>query len=60
MSTSTASSASFGKRAIAVLILLIAAWIIVKAVIGIAVAVFWAVLVVAAVIALIWAIRIIR
>jgi flagellar biosynthesis protein FliQ len=58
MSTSTPSSSSLGKRAIAVLILLVAAWIIVKAVIGIAVAVFWAVLVVVAVCALIWAIRV--
>ncbi|MEY2516086.1 MAG: hypothetical protein QOJ89_3444 [bacterium] len=58
MSTSTPSRASLGKRALAVLILLVAAWIIVKAVIGIAVAVFWAVLVVAAVCALIWAVRV--
>lgn len=58
MSTSTPSSSSLGKRAIAVLILLIAAWILIKAVIGIAVAVFWVVLVVAAVIAVVWAIRV--
>jgi hypothetical protein len=55
--SSTSSSSSLGKRAIAVLILLIAAWILIKAVIGIAVAVFWVVLVVAAVIAVIWALR---
>ncbi|MEY2442576.1 MAG: hypothetical protein QOJ46_2002 [bacterium] len=58
MSTSTPSRSSLGKRAIAVLILLVAAWILFKAVIGIAVAVFWVVLVVAAVIAVIWAIRV--
>jgi uncharacterized membrane protein len=58
MSTSSSSGSSLGKRAIAVLILLIAAWIIIKAVIGIAVAVFWVVLVVAAVVALVWAIRV--
>jgi hypothetical protein len=58
MSTSTPSGSSLGKRAIAVLILLVAAWILFKAVIGIAVAVFWVVLVVAAVIAVIWAIRV--
>ena len=58
MSTSTTSSASLGKRALAVLVLLVAAWIIVKAVIGIAVAVFWAVLVIVAIAALIWAIRV--
>ena len=55
--SSTSSSSSLGKRAIAVLILLIAAWILIKAVIGIAVAVLWVVLVVAAVIAVIWALR---
>jgi len=58
MSTSTPLSASLGKRALAVLVLLVAAWIIVKAVIGIAVAVFWAVLVIVAIAALIWAIRV--
>jgi hypothetical protein len=58
MSTSTPSRSSLGKRAIAALILLVAAWILFKAVIGIAVAVFWVVLVVAAVIAVIWAIRV--
>jgi hypothetical protein len=58
MSTSTPSRSSLGKRAIAVLILLVAAWILFKAIIGIAVAVFWVVLVVAAVIAVIWAIRV--
>jgi len=58
MSTSTSSGSSLGKRAIAVLILAIAAWIIFKAVIGIAIAVFWVVLVVAAIVAVIWAIRV--
>jgi hypothetical protein len=58
MSTSTPSRSSLGKRAIAVLILLIAAWVLIKAVIGIAVAVFWVVLVVAAIVAVIWAIRV--
>ncbi len=58
MSTSKPSGASLGKRAIAALILLVAVWILVKAVIGIAVAVFWAVLVVLAVAAVIWAIRV--
>jgi len=58
MTRSSPSRPSLGKRAVAVLVLLIAAWIIVKAVIGIAVAVFWVVLVVLAVAALIWAIRV--
>ena len=58
MTTSNPSSASFGKRAIAALVLVVAAWILIKAVIGIAVAVFWAVLVIAAIVAVIWAIRV--
>lgn len=58
MSTSTPSGSSLGKRALAVLILFIAAWILIKAVIGIAVAVFWVVIVVAAIAAVIWAIRV--
>ena len=60
MSTSTPSSSSFGKRAIAALILLLAAWILVKVVIGIVTAVFWTVAAIVAVIAVIWAIRVIR
>ena len=58
MSTSTPSGASLGKRAVAALVLLIAAWILFKVVIGIVTAVFWVVLAVAAVIAVIWAIRV--
>jgi hypothetical protein len=60
MSTSTSSGTSFGKRAIAALILLLAAWILVKVVIGIVTAVFWTVAAIVAVIAVIWAIRVIR
>jgi hypothetical protein len=58
MSTSTSSSSSLGKRAIAVLVLLVAAWILIKVVIGIVTADFWVVLAIAAVCALIWAIRV--
>lgn len=58
--TSTPSGTSFGKRAIAALILLLAAWILFKVVIGIVTAVFWTVAAIVAVIAVIWAIRIIR
>ncbi len=54
----SSSSSSLGKRAIAVLVLLIAAWIIFKVLIGIAIAVFWVVLVVAAIVAIVWAIRV--
>ncbi len=60
MSTSTPSSSSFGKRAIAALILLLAAWILVKVAIGIVTAVFWTVAAIVAVIAVIWAVKIIR
>jgi hypothetical protein len=60
MSTSTPSSSSFGKRAVAALVLLLAAWILVKVIIGIAMAVFWAVAAIVAVIAVIWAITVIR
>ena len=58
MSSSTPSGASLGKRAIAVLVLLVAAWILVKIAIGIVTAVFWVVLAIAAVVAVIWAIRV--
>jgi len=60
MSTSSPSSTSFGKRAIAALILLLAAWILVKVLIGVVTAVFWTVAAIVAVIAVIWAIRLIR
>ncbi|MDX6676072.1 MAG: hypothetical protein QOE31_124 [Solirubrobacteraceae bacterium] len=60
MSTSSPSRSSFGKRAIAALILLLAAWILVKVVIGIVTAVFWTVAAIVAVIAVIWAVRVIR
>jgi hypothetical protein len=60
MSTSTPSRSSFGKRAVAALVLLLAAWILVKVLIGIATAVFWAVAAIVAVVAVIWAITVIR
>ena len=60
MSTSSPSGTSFGKRAIAALILLLAAWILVKVVVGIVTAVFWTVAAIVAVIAVIWAVRVIR
>ncbi len=58
MSSSTPSRPSLRKRAIAALILLIAAWILVKVAIGIVTAVFWVVLAVVALVAVIWAIRV--
>jgi predicted membrane protein len=48
---------SLAKRALAVVILLLAAWILIKIVIGIVAAVFWVVLAVVAVVAVLWAIN---
>jgi hypothetical protein len=58
MSTSTPSGSSLGKRAIAVLVLLVAAWILFKVVIGIVTAVATVLAVIIAIAALIWAIRV--
>jgi len=58
MSTSTPSRSSFGKRAVAALILLVAAWFLFKVVIGIVTTVATILAVVVAVFALIWAIRV--
>jgi hypothetical protein len=52
------AAGDLGKRAIAILVLLIAAWILLKVVIGIVTAVFWTVAVVLAIVAIIWAIRV--
>jgi hypothetical protein len=58
MSTSTPSRSSLGKRAIAALVLLVAAWILFKIFVGFLTAIVLAVGVIVAVIALIWAIRV--
>jgi hypothetical protein len=59
MSASTPSRASsLGKRALALLVLLIAAWILFKVVIGVVTAVATVVVVVLAIFAVIWAIRV--
>jgi hypothetical protein len=58
MSTSSPSSSSLGKRAVAFLVLLVAAFIIFKVVIGIVTAVATVIAVVLAIAALIWAIRV--
>ena len=57
MSSSSASSPSLGKRALAVLVLLVAAWILLKVVIGFVTAVATVVVIVVAIAAVIWAIR---
>lgn len=59
MSTSTPSStASLGKRAVAALVLLVTAFILFKVVIGIAVAFATFLAVIVAIVAVIWAIRV--
>ena len=59
MSTSTPSSgASLGRRALALLVLLVAAWILFKVVIGVVTAVATVVVIVLAIFAVIWAIRV--
>jgi hypothetical protein len=59
MSTSNPSrGASLGKRALALVVLLIAAWILFKVVIGIVTVAATAIVVILAVVAVIWAIRV--
>jgi hypothetical protein len=59
MSASTPSrGASLGKRAIALLVLLIAAWILIKVVVGFLAAMLTVALIVVAIFAVIWAIRV--
>ena len=49
------SSSSLVSKGIAAVVLLVAAWILVKVVIGVVSAVFWTVLTVAAIVAVLWA-----
>jgi hypothetical protein len=58
MSTSTPSRSSLGKRAIAALVLLVAAYILFKLFVGFLMAVLLAVGVIVALVALVWAIRV--
>lgn len=59
MSTSSSSgSASLGKRAIALVVLLIAAWLLFKFVIGLVTALATVIVVVLAIAAVIWALRV--
>jgi hypothetical protein len=48
---------SLARRALAVVVLALVAWILIKVVIGIVAAVFWIVLAVVAVVAVFWAIN---
>ncbi|HWC28324.1 MAG TPA: hypothetical protein VG474_17165 [Solirubrobacteraceae bacterium] len=59
MSTSTPSSgSSLGKRALALLVLLVAAWLLFKFVVGLVSAFATLIVVVLAIVALVWAIRV--
>lgn len=57
--TAEESGPSLGKRALAILILLVAGWLLLKFVIGVITAVAWTVVAVVAVLALVWALRVI-
>jgi hypothetical protein len=52
------SVARFGKHVLAAIVLLIAAWIIIKVLIHVVAFLFWPVLAIAAIVALIWAVRV--
>ena len=54
---SESSKPSLASRAIAVVVLAVAAWLLLKVVIGVVVAVAWTVAAIVAVIAVFWAIR---
>jgi len=51
------AASDIGRKALAVLVLLIAGWVLLKIVIGVVAAVAWIVVAVVAVIAVLWAIR---
>jgi hypothetical protein len=52
------AAGDLGRKAIALLVLLVAAWILFKVVLGIVAAVAWIVVVVLAIAAIVWAIRV--
>ncbi len=54
----TTPSRSWGARLLAVVVLAVAAWILLKVVIGIVTAVAWTVAVIVAIVAVIWAVRV--
>ncbi|MFL5828221.1 MAG: hypothetical protein ACJ76V_17005 [Thermoleophilaceae bacterium] len=51
------TASDLGRKALAVLVLLVAAWILFKIVLGVVSVVFWVVLAVLAVIAVLWAVN---
>ena len=52
------AAADLGKKAVALVVLLVAAWILFKIVIGVVAAVAWVVVAVLALVAVVWAIRV--
>jgi hypothetical protein len=52
------AAGDFGRKAIALLVLLVAAWILFKLVLGVVAAIAWVVVVVLAIAAIVWAIRV--
>jgi hypothetical protein len=60
MSTSNSSGSSLGSKAVALLVLLVAAWIVFQLIKGFVLAVFWVGVVVFGLIAVFWAMRTLR
>ncbi|MGH2839255.1 MAG: hypothetical protein ACRDKY_00340 [Solirubrobacteraceae bacterium] len=60
MSTSKSSGSSLGSKAVALLVLLVAAWIVFQLIKGFVIAVFWAGVLVFGIIAVFWAYRTLR
>ena len=60
MSSSKSSGPSLGSRAVAILVLLIAAWVIFQIIKGFVVAVFVTGVIVLAIVAIVWAVRTLR
>jgi hypothetical protein len=58
MDEEATSSAGLGTKLIAVVVLLIAAWILFKIVLGFVATIAWVVVVVGAIVAVIWALRV--
>jgi len=52
------AAADLGKKALALVVLLVAAWVLFKLVIGVVAAVAWVVVAVLALVAVVWAIRV--
>jgi hypothetical protein len=60
MSTSKSSGSSLGSKAVALLVLLVAAWIVFQLIKGFVIAVFWIGIVIFGLIAVFWAWRTLR